>query len=349
MQFKGTAICFGLLIICIGSPVVNRLNKSDENAPPGMVWIPGGEFAMGSKELTATTCPLLEGMRLVADAQPVHKVSVSGFWMDETEVTNEQFETFVRETGYITLAEKKPLAADLPGVSEENLVAGSAVFSPPDKDQPITDSYQWWKYIEGANWRHPQGPGSTIEGKEKFPVVHIAFQDAEAFAQWAGKRLPTEAEFELAARGGLEEQLYPWGNEFKLQGKFMANTYQGKFPIQDTGQDGFAGLAPVKSFPPNGFGLFDMAGNVWEWCRDWYHFDYYKDLAKRKHNRDPQGPPNSYDPQEPEIQKRVHRGGSYLCTDQYCSRYKVGTRGKGDPDSPTNHLGFRCVKSPSSE
>lgn len=312
--------------------------------PPGMVWIPGGEFSMGSKEVTATTCPILEGMRLVADARPVHQVQLSGFWMDETEVTNEEFDRFVKATGYLTVAERTPTAQELPGVLAENLVAGGAVFSPVSEHVAVTDSYQWWRYVPGANWRHPEGLQSNLKGREKHPVVQIAYQDAEAYAKWAGKKLPTEAQYEFAARGGLAGKTYPWGDQFRPGGKYMANTYQGEFPVLDTASDGFRGTSPVKAFAPNGYGLFDMAGNVWEWCSDWYHPDYYAELAKSGAVRDPQGPTSSWDPQEPDVPKRVHRGGSYLCTEQYCSRYKVGTRGKGEPDSTTNHLGFRCVK-----
>ncbi len=332
------------LICCFLYSLANAESPSQQQTPVGMVWIPGGEFSMGSKELTATTCPILQGMQLVPDAQPLHKVYLPGFWMDEAEVTNEQFALFVKATGYVTVAERKPSAKDLPGVPEEKLLAGGAVFTAPVKNEIINDSYQWWNFVPGANWRRPQGPDSNIKGRERHPVVQIAYQDAQAYAKWAGKRLPTEAEYEFAGRGGLAGKLYPWGDEFKMNGRFMANTYQGDFPYKDIGEDGFVGTAPVKSYPANAYGLYDIAGNVWEWCSDWYRPDYYALLAKQEVMRSPTGPENSYDLQEPGIQKRVHRGGSYLCTDQYCSRYKVGTRGKGEPDSPTNHLGFRCVK-----
>jgi formylglycine-generating enzyme required for sulfatase activity len=300
---------------------------------------------MGSRELTATTCPILEGMRLVADAQPVHQVSLESFWMDETEVTNEQFAEFVNATRYVTVAERGPSVAEMPQVVPEARSRGGAVFIAVPRGTEINDSYQWWTFREEANWRHPEGPGSTIHGKEKHPVVQITFIDAEAYAKWAGKRLPTEAEFEFAARGGLKGALYPWGNEFMPHGRYLANTYQGDFPYDDSGADGYKGTAPVKSYPANAFGLYDMAGNVWEWCADWYHPNYYQELARQGVARAPAGPSSSSDPQEPGVVKRVHRGGSFLCTDQYCSRYKVGTRGKGEPYSPTNHLGFRCVRS----
>jgi formylglycine-generating enzyme required for sulfatase activity len=217
------------------------------------------------------------------------------------------------------------------------------VFKPAAVDN-LGDHYQWWNYMHGANWKHPQGPGSDLNGKDDYPVVHIAWEDADAYAKWAGKRLPTEAEWEFAARGGNAGDLYAWGNQFKPNGKWMANTYQGKFPQNDKGSDGFAGIAPVKNFPANGYGLYDIAGNVWEWCNDWYKPDYYQTFSNDKVAINPQGPNDSYDPAEPGAKKKVQRGGSFLCTDQYCTRYMVGTRGKGEWRSATNHVGFRCVK-----
>jgi formylglycine-generating enzyme required for sulfatase activity len=221
------------------------------------------------------------------------------------------------------------------------------VFTPPKQKVPLDNHFAWWRYVHGANWRHPDGPESDLKGKEKHPVVHIAFEDASAYAKWAGKRLPTEAEFEFAARGGLDRKRFAWGDEFKPGGKFQANSFQGHFPETNTGEDGFLGAAPVASFPANAFGLFDMAGNVWEWTADWYRADYYKTLAATHQvARNPQGPADSFDPSEPRVAKRVHRGGSFLCTDEYCARYMPGGRGKGEPNTGTNHLGFRCVRSP---
>lgn len=318
-----------------------------KTAPPGMVWIPGGEFTMGTNvSANHGTCAVRGGL---SDAQPLHRVFVDGFWMDKTEVTNKEFAKFVKATGYKTVADIAPTAEEFPTAPKENLKAGSTVFSPPPHAVPLNNIFQWWQYKHGADWRHPEGPESTITGRDNYPVVQVAYADAVAYAKWAGKRLPTEAEWEFAARGGKADQKYPWGNEFKLAGKWMANTYQGEFPVKDTGADRFKGIAPVAQFPPNGYGLYDIAGNVWEWCSDWYRGDYYAQLAKEFKNavvRNPQGPDASWDPSEPTQKKKVHKGGSFLCTDQYCTRYVVGTRGKGEISTAANHLGFRCVMGP---
>ena len=308
-----------------------------------MVWIPGGEFSMGAQDLSNTQD--IVGMQATTEARPVHRVYVDGFWMDATELTNEQFARFVKATRYVTVAERTPRAEEFPGAPPENLVPGSVVFSPPHHPVPLSNAYQWWAYVKGTSWRHPLGPESSIAGKERHPVVHIAYEDALAYARWAGKRLPTEAEWEFAARGGLTGQLFPWGPDFRKDGQLMANTHQGHFPDRDTAEDTFAGVAPVAQFPPNGYGLHDVGGNVWEWVSDWYRPDYYARLAAEGVvARNPQGPADSFDPDEPGVVKRVHRGGSFLCTDQYCSRYMVGTRGKGDVGTGTNHLGVRLVK-----
>ena len=284
------------------------------------------------------------GMKATEDSRPIHRVYVDGFWMDKTDVTNQQFEAFVKATGYVTVAERKPRAEDYPDAPPENLVAGSIVFSPPDHPVPLNNHFQWWSYVHGANWRHPLGPDSDIKGNENYPVVQIAYEDALAYAKWAGKRLPTEAEWEFAARGGLTGKPYVWGEEFRPNGKWMANTHQGTFPVKDTGEDGHVGITAVAQYPSNGYGLFDMAGNVWQWTSDWYRPDYYQQLAAAGGvARNPQGPDSPLDPAEPTEKKKVHRGGSFLCTDQYCSRYMVGTRGKGEISTGTNHLGFRCV------
>jgi formylglycine-generating enzyme required for sulfatase activity len=324
-------------------PTVENRRSAPGPAPDGMVWIPGGEFSMGAQVPSDPHDAV--GMQAMTDSRPIHRVLVDGFWMDATEVTNEQFARFVKATGYVTVAEQTPRPEDFPGAPAATLVPGSVTFAPPKHPVSLADPYQWWADVNGANWRHPLGPESSIAGKEQFPVVHVTYADALAYATWAGKRLPTEAEWEFAARGGLTGQIFPWGDEFRKDGHWMANSHQGHFPDHDSGADAFTGVAPVAQFPPNGYGLYDVAGNVWEWVSDWYRPDYYGGLASSGGiARNPQGPADSFDPDEPRERKRVHRGGSFLCTDQYCSRYMVGTRGKGDIGTGTNHLGFRCVK-----
>ena len=310
--------------------------------PDGMVWIPGGEFSMG-----AQNPPDMDevGMKATWDSRPIHRVYVDGFWMDETVVTNARFDAFVQATGYVTVAERTPSTEEFPGAPPENLIAGSIVFAPTDRPVPLNNHYQWWSYVRGVNWRHPDGPSSSLAGRGTYPVVHVAYEDAVAYAAWAGKRLPTEAEWEFAARGGSTGKPFVWGDEFRPGGHWMANTYQGTFPMKDQGLDGHAGISAVALYPPNAYGLYDMAGNVWQWVSDWYRPDYYAQLAAAGGvARNPHGPESSYDPSEPREKKRVHRGGSFLCTDQYCPRYMVGTRGKGEITTGANHLGFRCVK-----
>ncbi len=328
-------------------PTVENKTPPSGVAPAGMVWIPGGEFSMGSEDPT-TVDPVCGGKEPMRDARPIHRTYVDGFWMDATEVTNAQWEKFVQATGYKTIAEIAPTKEEFPTAPPENLVAGSTVFTPTAEPVPLNNMFQWWRYQKGADWQHPEGPESSIKGREKYPVVQIAYPDAAAYAKWAGKRLPTEAEWEFAARGGKAGELYSWGSELKPGGKWMANIYEGKFPMKDSGGDGFVGIAPVAQFPPNAYGLYDTAGNVWEWCSDWYAADYYPRLAAAGPGvvRNPQGPEGSYDPAEPSEKKRVHKGGSFLCTDLYCTRYMVGTRGKGEISTAANHLGFRCVKAP---
>jgi formylglycine-generating enzyme required for sulfatase activity len=312
-------------------------------APDGMVWIPGGEFSMGADVACESLCAMSGATR---DAQPIHRVAVDPFWMDATEVTYAQFEKFVAATGYVTVAEQKPTAEEFPGAPPEALVAGSIVFTPTPGPVPLTQ-LSWWSYVPGASWRHPEGPNSGLKIDPNTPVVHIAYEDAVAYAKWAGKRLPTEAEWEFAARGGFAGRTFTWGDEFKPGGKHQANTYQGKFPVKDgdTGEDGFKGIAPVAQYPPNPYGLYDLAGNVWEWCGDWYRVDTYGRSAAGGVAVNPKGPDSSLDPAEPGTPKRVQRGGSFLCTDQYCTRYILGSRGKGEVRSGSNHQGFRCVKS----
>jgi formylglycine-generating enzyme required for sulfatase activity len=283
----------------------------------------------------------------MVDARPAHLVAVSGFWMDKTPVTNTGFERFVKATGYVTVAERPLNPADYPGVPRDKLVPGSSVFTPTGQPVGLDNPLQWWRYVPAASWRNPNGAGSGLATRADHPVVHIAFEDALAYAKWAGKRLPTEAEFEFAARGGLDRNRYAWGNELTPGGKPVANTWQGHFPVKDQGDDGHSGTSPVTAFPPNGFGLYDMGGNVWQWCADWYRPDTYSTLAGAGGvTQDPQGPRDSFDPQEPGAAKRVVRGGSYLCTDQYCARYLVGSRGKSEISSGSSNLGFRLVRSP---
>jgi len=312
------------------APQINDA-KAPAAAPTGMAWIPGGNFWMGTNEPH------------MPDTQPLHRVTLDGFWMDSTLVTNEEFEQFVKATKFVTVAEKKPTLEQYPDAIPANLIAGSVVFTPPKTEVPLDNHFRWWSYVEGADWRHPNGPDSTIHTRAKHPVVHIAYEDAVAYCTWRGARLPTEAEFEFASRGGLDRKRYDWGDELMPNGKHMANTFQGHFPDTNTAEDGYPSTSPVGAFPANGYGLFDMSGNVWEWTSDWYRADYYQTVADVI-SINPKGPSDSFDPSEPKVAKRVHRGGSYLCTDQYCSRFIAGGRGKGEPDTGTNHLGFRCVR-----
>ena len=326
-------------------PTIPNPAPAPKTPPPGMVWIPGGEFSMGCAVPNNGICSMAT-LSAINDSQPIHRVYVDGFWMDAKDVTNDEFEKFVKATGYKTIAEIAPTKEQFPTAPPENLVAGSTVFTPTTNAVRLDDYYQWWRYVHGANWRHPTGPDSDLKGKGNYPVLQVAYADAAAYAKWAGKRLPTEAEWEFAARGGLTGKTFFWGDELKPGGKWMANIYEGQFPVKDTGEDGFAGVAPVAQFPPNNYGLYDMAGNVWQWCSDWYRPDYYARLKLAGGSavvRNPQGPSSSYNPGEDQPQ-RVQRGGSFLCTDQYCTRYMLGTRGKGDVDTGSNHVGFRCVK-----
>ena len=311
-------------------PGINT-DKPSHDAPADMVWIPGGTFWMGGNDASAQ------------DSTPAHLVYLDGFWMDQTEVTNRQFAAFVKATGYVTVAEKTPKAEDYPGAPPENLKAGSVVFTPPSEPVPLNNPLAWWSFVFGANWKHPEGPDSSIEGKDNYPVVQVCYEDAAAFAKWAGKRLPTEAEWEFAARGGLDRKKFVWGDSITQDGKTMMNSWQGRFPVQNLGLDGFPKLAPVAKFPPNAFGLYDTAGNAWEWCSDWYQPQY--EVSATPPTKNPQGPSTSYDPSEPNVKKKVQRGGSFLCTDEYCTRYLPGSRGKGAVDTGTTHLSFRCVMS----
>jgi formylglycine-generating enzyme required for sulfatase activity len=309
-------------------PVSPPARAAESSWTNDMVWISGDTFWMGSEEGQP-------------DEKPVHEVTVDGFWIDRTELTNEQFEKFVKTTGYITVAERKPDPSDFPDAPPDKLVPGSIVFTPPNYAVPLDNHFIWWKYVAGANWRHPDGPNSDLNGRETHPVVHVCWFDAQAYAKWAGKRLPTEAEWEYASRGGLERQPYMWGKEQTPEGRWRANIWQGRFPNENTLADRFRTTAPAGSFPPNGYGLFDMAGNVWEWCEDWYRPDYYAHTP----SRNPSGPTSSFDPNEPGVAKRVQRGGSYLCSDLYCAGYRPSARMKASPDTGLSHSGFRCARS----
>jgi sulfatase modifying factor 1 len=320
-------------------PIEGQISKK---APPGMVWIPRGTFLMGTNDKES-----------FLNERPAHLVQVQGFWIDQHDVTNAEFSKFVEATGYVTTAERKidweELKKELPpGTSkpdESALVPGALVFTPTTGPVPLDDVSAWWRWMHGANWRHPEGPESSIQGRKNHPVVQVSWHDAVAYAQWAGKRLPTEAEWEFAARGGLESKRYVWGDEFKPGGKYMANTWQGLFPVRDTGEDGFVGTSPVGSFPANGYGLYDMAGNVWQWCSDWYRADTNIEAANKNVCRDPRGPPESYDPVDPYAPKRVVKGGSFLCNPDYCESYRPSARRGTPPDTGSSHTGFRCVMS----
>ncbi len=322
--------------------IKNNCSSAKQLNHDDMILILEGGFVMGGDSLWGR-----------ADEFPRHKVKVSSFYMDKHEVTNAQFRAFIEATGYVTTAEKKPdweeLKKQLPSgtlrPADSLLVAASLVFSPPKHPVSLNNSAVWWNWVPGADWRHPQGTKSNIKGKDNYPVVQVSWDDAVAYAKWAGKRLPTEAEWEYAARGGKPNCIYPWGNEPIEQGKVKANSWQGHFPNENTETDKYYRTSPVMTFLPNGFGLYDMAGNVWEWCNDWYRPDYYSTCVKQGVETDPQGPLDSFDPDEPYIPKRVVRGGSFLCTDQYCSGFRVAARMKTSWDTSLEHTGFRCVVS----
>lgn len=304
----------------------NALAETSLSCPKTMVYIPGGTFRMGSDS------------KDFLEEKSVDDVTVDSFCIDSHEVTNEEFRQFVEETGYITVAERPLSKEQFPNLSEAKRKPGSLVFQPPEKGLKKVPYLSWWHWVQGANWQHPYGAESNIEGKQNHPVVHIAYEDAVAYAKWAGKQLPTEAQWEYAARGGLQNQEYTWGKEYSAQ---KANTWQGIFPFFNTKKDGYIGTAPVASFPPNGYGLYDMAGNVWEWTQDWYQVER-KGMA---HKKNPLGPNQGYDPKKPN-DKLVHviKGGSHLCAPNYCSRYRPAARESQSSDTGTTHIGFRLVK-----
>ncbi|WP_020534675.1 formylglycine-generating enzyme family protein [Lewinella cohaerens] len=309
--------------------------------PEGMVIIPAGEFMMGGKSAQADR-----------DELPRRIVKIDAFWLDETEVTNKEFANFVAATNYQTVAERdidwtemaKNLPPGTPKPDDTILAAGSLVFRPTEGAVNLQNVAQWWQWTIGANWQHPEGPNSNIIDRMNYPVVHISWEDAVAYAEWADKRLPTEAEWEWAAMGGLEDPKYPWGDTPIEEAINVANFWQGAFPYENTEADGFFSAAPVKSFPANGYGLYEMAGNVWEWTSDKYHYQAYQIGKAKELKANPTGPDQSFDPQEPNMPKRSMRGGSFLCNDSYCSGYRVARRMKSSEDSGFNHTGFRCVK-----
>lgn len=322
-MLKHIVISFVIIVTSIDYCAAEKIAGVQYKAPPdeafhkNMVWIPGGTFMMGS----STYYP---------EEQPVNKVSVTGFWMDKYEVTNQQFSAFVNATGYITVAEH-PLNPDtFPEIPATHLKAGSVVF---------THSAPHWQFIVGANWRHPTGPGSNLQGKAQHPVVHIAYEDALAYAKWLGHTLPTEAQWEYAARGGLVQKNYTWGDKLTPNVVWQANIWQGLFPVQNTGHDGYTDTAPVGCYPANGFGLYDMTGNVWEWVSDWYYPSHQKNKPVSISQKN-----TGYDPRQPGVPVKVIKGGSYLCAENYCKRYRPAARHAQDITLGTSHIGFRTVK-----
>jgi formylglycine-generating enzyme required for sulfatase activity len=305
---------------------------------PDMIWIPGRTFRMGSD-------------KHYPEERPVHRVTVDGFWMDRAPVTNTGFRQFVEATGHVTFCEVPPRAEDYPGALPEMLFAGSLVFIKPAQKVDLRDFRNWWHWVKGADWRHPQGEGSSLDGRADHPVVHVSYADADAYAQWAGKALPTEAEWEMASRGGLDGADYAWGDEFLPDDQYLANTWQGDFPVQNLGKDGHEGTSPIGAYPPNGYGLVDMIGNVWEWTTDFYQPKHPAEVIKSCCiPRNPRGAAadDSFDPCAPEVRipRKVIKGGSHLCAPNYCRRYRPAARHPEPIDTSTSHLGFRCIVRP---
>ena len=316
------------------------------NPPEGMVWIPAGSFQQGA---------VPQDKMAMSHEKPQHDVSLDGFFMDITEVTNAEFSKFVEETGYITVAEraidweemKKQLPEGTPKPHDTILQPGSLLFKKTKSSVPnLYDFSQWWQWSIGTNWKHPNGTDSSIEGKENHPVVHVSFEDAQAYCDWAGRRLPTEAEWEYAARGNKNNTTFLWGDD-RSQLSNRANSWEGEFPVNNTLEDGFERTAPVKSYPPNDFGLYDMAGNVWEMTSDWYNINYYQELANTNTLAvNPQGAAKAYNPNNPYLQEKIIKGGSFLCSDSYCASYRVSSRMGTSMDSSAEHVGFRTVVTP---
>ena len=331
------------IILILGCNKSKEKIHSTKPLIEGMVWIEGGVFQMGASEN--------DNMALTHE-KPSHTVKVNGFYMDETEVTNKQFSEFIKATGYITTAER-PIDWDIikmqlpPGTQRPHdsiLMPGSLLFKKTTESVPnLYDFSQWWKWSIGANWKEPEGKGSNIVGKENYPVVHVSYEDAIAYCNWSGKRLPTEAEWEYAARGGKKNKIYFWGNLSNSLHQYV-NSWEGEFPVENIIKDGFEKSAPVKSFPPNNYGLYEISGNVWEWTSDWYNLNYYVQCKKNNITDNPIGANKAYNPNNPYIDEKIIRGGSFLCNASYCASYRVSSRMATDPNTSLEHLGFRTVK-----
>ena len=347
MRYLASLAVLALLTVLVVS--LRPVRQSPSTTTPsrdGMRWIPAGEFTMGTNDPNS-----------MPNERPARRVKLDGFWIDECGVTNAEFRKFVEATGYVTTAErpvdweqmKKELPPGTPKPADEMLKPGSMVFTSPGRQVNLRDVSQWWTWTHGADWRHPQGPGSSIDGKDDHPVVQVSWDDAAAYARWAGKRLPTEAEWEYASRGGLATKRYPWGDDPRPAGKFMANTYTGRFPVKDTAEDGFAGTAPVRSFPANGYGLYDMGGNVWNWCGDFYADDVHTRATAAEKAQgvcsNPSGPAKTFSAHNPLAIERVTKGGSFLCNADYCESFRPSARRGTPPDTGLEHIGFRCAMS----
>lgn len=309
---------------------------------PGMVWIPGGIYDMGASD---------SDRMALSHEKPKHTVKVDGFYMDETEVTNAQFSRFIQATNYITTAErpvdweliKQQLPPGTPKPHDSLLLPGSLLFKKTKESVPnLYDFSQWWRWTNGANWKQPEGKGSSIDGKDNHPVVHVSYEDAMAYCHWAGRRLPTEAEWEFAARGGKRDKIYFWGDLTDKLSSYV-NSWEGEFPVDNTQADGFEKSAPVKTYPPNGYGLYEISGNVWEWTSDWYSSQYYQYCKENSITNNPKGPNEAFNPNNPYMDERVIRGGSFLCNASYCASYRVSSRMATDPNTSLEHLGFRTV------
>jgi formylglycine-generating enzyme required for sulfatase activity len=348
MKFSSSTkgqIIFILFIILLNQSCKNQTQiKKEEQISqiPGMVWIPGGIYDMGASD---------SDRMALSHEKPKHTVKVDGFYMDETEVTNAQFSRFIQATNYITTAErpvdweliKQQLPPGTPKPHDSLLLPGSLLFKKTKESVPnLYDFSQWWRWTNGANWKQPEGKGSSIDGKDNHPVVHVSYEDAMAYCHWAGRRLPTEAEWEFAARGGKRDKIYFWGDLTDKLSSYV-NSWEGEFPVDNTQADGFEKSAPVKTYPPNGYGLYEISGNVWEWTSDWYSSQYYQYCKENSITNNPKGPNEAFNPNNPYIDERIIRGGSFLCNASYCASYRVSSRMATDPNTSLEHLGFRTV------